>query len=84
MNWQPIETVPDEGFFLVHEDGAIRAMLREGRKWVHPGLPVLITEHGDRLVSTEVERAYGRRLEISDCVREPTHWMPLPEPPSNP
>lgn len=81
--WRPIETCPPDGFFLVHEDGAIRAMLRFGGKWDHPGVPVLVTEYGDRLTSLETERAYGRKLEISDCIYEPTHWMDLPDAPSN-
>ena len=28
QGWRPIETAPKDGYFLVHEDGAIRVKLR--------------------------------------------------------
>jgi hypothetical protein len=78
-DWQAIETCPQDGFFLVYEGGAVRTMFRYQGRWDHPALPVMITEYGDRLTSSETERAYGRKLEISDCIYEPTHWMELPD-----
>lgn len=43
-DWQPIATCPETGFFLLHEKGAIRAMVRMNGKWEHPCLPVLIRQ----------------------------------------
>lgn len=82
-DWRPIETCPQDGFFLVHEGGAVRSLLRSDGKWLQPGVPVMVTEYGDRLTSPETDRAYGRKLEISDCIYEPTHWMPIPEAPKS-
>ena len=81
MSWQPISTCPETGFFLVHEDGAIRTMMRYEGKFELPDIPVLVNEFGDRLVSREVFDAYGKTLQISGCIREPTHWMPIPDAP---
>ena len=41
MEWQPIETCPQEGYFLVHEDTAIRLLLRIAGKWHKAGYPAL-------------------------------------------
>ena len=82
MGWKPIETCPMSGFFLVHENGAVRTMERVEGVWRSPGVPVLVTEYGDRLTSSEVKQAYGRTLEISDCIREPTEWMEVPDRPA--
>lgn len=43
MKWQPIETCPQDGYFLVHEDTAIRLLLRIGGKWHKAGYPALVT-----------------------------------------
>jgi hypothetical protein len=81
-NWQPIETCPQTGFFLVTEDGAIRTMWRYEGKWDHIDPPILIDQWGHGLVSAEVERIYpGKRLGISGGIVEPTHWMELPPAP---
>jgi hypothetical protein len=79
--WQPIETAPQDGFFLVYEDGAIRTMWRHEGKWELPDIPVLVNEYGDRMVSSDVQKAYGKTLSISGAIYEPTHWQSLPEPP---
>lgn len=67
--WQPIETAPMDGFFLVHEDGAIRTMLRENGYWLPTA--IALDEYGDP--SGGPVRETG--------VHNPTHWMPLPDPP---
>lgn len=67
--WQPIETCPDDGFFLVHEDGAIRAMFRTEGRWGATARPT--DTFGDLRMD----------LRAVECISEPTHWMPLPEPP---
>ena len=70
MSWQPIETCPLNGFFLVYEDGAMRTMNRDAGQWSSPGIPVKYDEWGDAHV---VDSAA-----ISDVVQEPSHLMPLP------
>ncbi len=83
--WQPIETAPKDGFMLVHEDGAIRAMLRINGQWKKLGYPALIEPHfGGVLVGNDALRVLpaGYRLENRDgCCENPTHWMPLPAAP---
>jgi hypothetical protein len=80
MKWQPIETCPPYGFFLVYEDEAIRTMMRVDGKWEHIGIPIMITDVGNRLVSSDVKRIFGHELIISDCIHEPTHWMEVDGP----
>ena len=81
--WRLIETYTnDDGLVLLHEDGALRVAFRENGKWVQPAIPIMLNEYGDALVSREVAIHYpGRSLSLSDCLYEPTHWMPLPETP---
>jgi hypothetical protein len=68
--WRPIETCPQDTFCLVYQDGAIRTMLRENGAWL--SLAVAIDKFGDVVPGVDV-RETG--------VYEPTHWMPLPDPP---
>lgn len=85
MVWQPIETAPQDGYFLVHEDGATRALFRFRGHWQKIGYPAIISNMwGDAIVGDDAKRLLppGYRLEIRDgCCENPTHWMPLPEPP---
>ena len=85
MNWQPIETAPESGYFLVHEDGAIRAAFRVNGKWSDIDYPMLVSDAwGDRLVGKDAERILrpmGFKLDVSRGCENPTHWMPLPEAP---
>ncbi len=84
--WQPIETAPKDGYMLVHEDGAIRALFRSRGVWQKIGYPAIVaTPWGDALVGQDAERILpqGYRLEICDgCCEGPTHWMPLPDAPT--
>lgn len=57
--WRPIAIVPDDGFFLVHEGGAIRLWYRSRGYW------------------EPTSDIYGVQV-----VYEPTHWRPIPSPPS--
>ena len=85
MGWQPIETAPQDGYMLVHEDGAIRALLRIKGVWHKTGYPAIISHPWeDVIVGDDVKRflPLGYRLELRDgCCESPTHWMPLPETP---
>ena len=69
MGWQPIETVPVNTSVLVFMDGAVfEGVLSEFT--VHNGFWVFpfADYHG-----------CGCCADTGDC---PSHWMPLPEPPS--
>lgn len=81
-DWQPIETCPADGYFLLHDDGAIRAMVRfEGGAWEYPDIPILIDKVGNRLVAREVKDLRGETLTMTGASFAPTHWMSLPDPP---
>ncbi len=88
MEWLPIESAPQTGYMLVHEDGAIRALMRINGKFEAPGYPALVSNGpwADVLVGEEAKRILeprGYRLELRDgCCENPTHWMPLPPPPT--
>lgn len=83
--WQSIDTAPQDGLMLVHEDEAVRLLLRIDGKWHKPGYPALVTTSywGDVLVGQDAERILkplGYRLEHRDgCCENPTHWMPCPD-----
>ena len=81
MEWQPIETAPKDAFVLLYEDGAMRCGMWEGGKWAPAEIPILIDKVGNQLVGREVEEYRGERLGLAGFLYEPTHWMPLPEPP---
>jgi hypothetical protein len=84
--WQPIETAPDD-FVLVHEDGAMRALIHTNGKWKNPSYPALVSlAWGDVLVGDDAKHVLaplGYRLELRDgCCENPTEWMALPEAPN--
>ena len=84
--WQPIETAPKDGYMLVHEDGAIRALMRVNGEWKQTAYPEIISlPFGDVIVGEGANRMLptGYKLAIRDgCCENPTHWMPLPAAPS--
>ena len=88
MNWQPIETAPQDGYMLVHEDGAIRALLRMKGVWHQVGYPAIISHPWQEvIVGEDAKRVLppGYRLELRDgCCENPTHWMSMPELPDGP
>lgn len=79
--WMPIESAPKGQFVLLYEDGAMRCGMWLGNGWEPAEVPVLIDEVGNRIVSRELEKFRNERLELSGFLYEPTHWMPLPDPP---
>jgi hypothetical protein len=84
--WQPIETAPQDGFLLVHEDTAIRTLLRIKGVWHKTCYPAIMSPPPweDAIVGADAKRMLpaGYRLEARDgCCENPTHWMPLPAPP---
>jgi hypothetical protein len=68
--WRPIETCPQDGLFLVYQDGAMRLMYRSRGEW--QATAVAVDQWGASIADIKV-RETG--------VYEPTHWMPLPGPP---
>lgn len=93
--WQPIATAPASGYFLVYEDGAIRALMRHSDgSWEAPAYPALVNivppgmEHAEQAIvgdqAARILRPLGLRLALRDgCCENPTHWMPLPAPPES-
>lgn len=72
MNWQPIETAPKDGTdILVWYSGAVRVT----RWYVH-----YMNGHPDlrRAPEWDQDVMYGPSYYGP---MEPTHWMPLPQPP---
>jgi hypothetical protein len=82
LTWQPIETAPKDGFFLVHENGCIRTMFRFEGEWQSPAYAAIVGVDGDNIVGRDAETLTGgRKLKVCDQIWEPTHWMPLPASP---
>jgi hypothetical protein len=85
--WKTIESAPKDGFMLVHEDGATRALLRHNGVWEKSCYPAIVSHPwGDVIVGEDTKRFLppGYRLEARDgCCESPTHWMPLPPPPTD-
>jgi hypothetical protein len=74
MNWQPIETAPKDTEVFI-------GCWSEG-EWKF-GRSMLFYERGNEY---EGEHYAGWFWSIDDCLESiaenPTHWMPLPDPPS--
>lgn len=72
MNWQPIETAPKDGTYVLVYPGAYTKIPMSIARW-----------DDDRYASRP--RPYWRRLECKDIttsrINHPTHWAPMPEPP---
>jgi hypothetical protein len=66
--WRPIETAPKDTRVLVY------ATLRGSSLGGH--------DCGKWVVIAAWETEYGCWVDGSQCTPEPTHWMPLPSPPS--
>jgi hypothetical protein len=66
--WQPIETAPKDGRFLV-----------AGGKWKGEWYG---TKDYSGVALVEADSFYIANAEYySPCIDSPTHWQPLPEPP---
>jgi hypothetical protein len=75
MDWQPIETAPKDGtYVLLSGDGHVSV-----GKWEEDSGRTLIA--GDPPYWSPYDHSYWDRL-IDDSWFAPTHWMPLPAPPS--
>lgn len=78
MTWQPISTVPKDGtIVLLHQDGTVRA-----GAWVDTSYESeeLVEKRGNQRVYEIVRTEAGHWT--CDDIYDPTHWMPLPEPPT--
>jgi hypothetical protein len=89
--WQPIESAPASGFFMVYEDGAYRLRLRNEGRWLDTAYAgIECAPLGDVAVGRAAQRildmlapagAYKLVVRDGSC-ENPAHWMPLPEEPS--
>ena len=88
--WRPIETAPQDGYLMCYEDGAYRLKLRHEGKWLDTAYAgIECAPWGDVAVGADAQRILDMRadagrykLVVRDgCCENPTHWMPLPEPP---
>lgn len=73
MNWQPIETAPLDGSFVI-----VFGSSRKGEKPIIDQCPMFanFTMHWEKFGD-------GVWVEFfSDAIVEPTHWMPAPEDPT--
>lgn len=66
-DWHPIETAPSNGEILLY-------CKETGEQFV--AFLGTCIEDGER------DWVFARSKDISFIVRDPTHWMPLPSPPS--
>lgn len=67
-DWQPIETAPDEGQFLIWNGEQI-SIASKG-EW-----------EGWSFFTHEVKAEGNFNATSTVTIRPPTHWRPLPEPP---
>jgi hypothetical protein len=79
--WRDIETAPKDELILLYDNGAMRLAFWEGGKWTQPAVPVLQNQFGDYLGAGDIGRP-ELKLVLSDCLYAPSHWMPLPEAPT--
>lgn len=80
-DWQPIETAPKDGRIIV-VCGA-PASFKDGRPMDGP----CIVRWDDNAYSSEGDWVFAGWLSHGDPIHdfpieEPTHWMPLPDPPA--
>lgn len=79
MTWQPIETAPRDGTaFLTFSEDAHREPKKSAIGYSGTAMLVMAWAHFDK-EPTPIDES-GDWHAINDWV--PTHWMPLPEPPS--
>lgn len=83
MKWQPIETAPRDGTaVLVMRD--IWPGTKSGRAEECNGHNTYVAEWwADEHDGAGAWICYMNAFHESECPIEPTHWMPLPAPPSN-
>ena len=88
MQWWPIDTAPDEGRFLVF-GGKLVGELGDIKEM--PDVPIFMVRGKFRLLSEfrPLLKTENHVFNIADTeyyacqVVNPTHWMPLPEPPED-
>lgn len=79
MNWQPIETAPKDGTFVLVWRGS-----NDSRRWP----PVVVAQYQEEKTFTweggnkkNVHLKEWRAASTGMSVGQPTHWMPLPPDP---
>jgi hypothetical protein len=80
MKWQPIETAPNSQLILAWMEGY---EFHSSVRWARFG-PALIALHdgvtSKHSLSAAIDRIMGPEI-MGARHLEPTHWMPLPQPP---
>ena len=81
--WQPIETAPNNKLILAWMDGY---ETHSDVNWARYGYALMVMHDGEPakdLLGLAVERIMGKASWVDFQYRhlQPTHWMPLPEPP---
>lgn len=82
MEWQPIETAPKSGTEILLSNGKA---VQQGW-WMHDeGGIVEIRDTNGRYIGQDERDGYIGWWDYGGGMQpEPTHWMPLPPPPTNP
>lgn len=77
MNWQPIATAPSGyQFLLLHVPGQL-----DHGGHVTVGVRISFDDERDERGRFKRGQWYGMDSDTGAAIFEPTHWMPLPEPP---
>lgn len=76
MEWQPIETAPKDGRYVIIGAANILPTIA---KWREDKGRVLIAS--DEPYWEPYDDSHWDRFDIDDTWFEPTHWTDLPEPP---
>jgi hypothetical protein len=72
--WQPIETAPKNGQYILLADYSGYAFLGEDGMWIASGY--WLPEHDPARMGAE-----GHWTDGVEFLYTPSHWQPLPEPP---
>jgi hypothetical protein len=80
-NWQPIETAPKDGTWFLMTDGK-RMLVAHWHKYNNT--PEFMAMHPNAIQGRWLSPQDHTELDIAAAdLDEPTHWMPLPEPPTS-
>jgi hypothetical protein len=82
MDWQPIETAPRDGTWVLITGGDVSEMFREQDPYGFYGGPVVVAFFDSPLSLGEGGWSYAFWDSAwRSSFDAPTHWMPLPAPP---
>ncbi len=76
-DWQPIETAPKDGAHITYKEGPRLLCCAINPDWGDSFYPVFTA----RFIWNKSGKTGNWRRDIDGRRYDPTHWMPLPEPP---